>query len=238
MFKTQRLTALGTMAIRLPNEITNPLTTAQLSLMNIRRKIAKNNGIIPLEQLQKNLSVIEERLSEVASGIKVLQEFSTKAGFLKVRKTWQEIIDEGLLFLSDEILRKKITIHRYKDKENQLPQVIVEPNEMSEVLINLIIIAVGPLRNFHSNLYIESDFRADDEMIVTRFRSLNNPYGPLFAQTIFRPDEDSEIVTPQQFMFNVAKEIIHNNYQGTIKSKLHKDGMEIILTMPTGGNSV
>jgi hypothetical protein len=237
MFKTQRLTALGTMAIRLPNEVINPLTTAQLNVLNLKRIIKRKKTLNP-EDFLKRLGVIEEKLTEVASGIKVLQEFSTKAGFLKVRKTWSDIIDESLLFLSDEIIRKKITVYRDRQAEKAIPKVIVEPNEMMEVVINLLLIAISQLQHYNGFIHIEVTYDQKSQMIKTHIISEDNVSMQAFGSAISMLPDGSEVVTPQQFMFTVAKEIVHNNYQGIINLKPEKNGVSITICIPAGGENV
>lgn len=237
MFKTQRLTALGTMAIRLPNEVTNPLTTAQLNVLNLKRMIERHKELTH-EDYFKRLNVIEEKLAEVAAGIKVLHEFSTKAGFLKVRKTWQDILDEGLLFLSDEIIRKKITVYRDRQAETSIPKVIVEPNEMIEVMINLLLIAISQLQHYNGSIYIHVSYDSESHMIKTHIQSEDNEEMQSFGTTISTLPDGSEVVTPQQFMFTVAKEIIHNNYQGIINLKPENKGVSITICIPAGGENV
>jgi hypothetical protein len=237
MFKTQRLTALGTMAIRLPNEVINPLTTAQLNVLNLRRRIERKKELTPEDYL-KRLGVIEEKLTEVAEGIKVLQEFSTKAGFLKVRKTWNDIIDESLLFLSDEIIRKKITVYRDRQAERSIPKVVVEPNEMMEVVINLLLIAISQLQHYNGSIHIRVSYDNDKHMIQTDIISEDNKTMQPFGSAISMLPDGSEVVTPQQFMFTVAKEIVHNNYGGLINLKPEKNGISITICIPAGGENV
>jgi signal transduction histidine kinase len=225
------------MAIRLPNEVINPLTTAQLNVLNLKRIIERKKTLNP-EDFLKRLGVIEEKLTEVASGIKVLQEFSTKAGFLKVRKTWSDIIDESLLFLSDEIIRKKITVYRDRQAEKAIPKVIVEPNEMMEVVINLLLIAISQLQHYNGFIHIEVTYDQKSQMIKTHIISEDNVSMQAFGSAISMLPDGSEVVTPQQFMFTVAKEIVHNNYQGIINLKPEKNGVSITICIPAGGENV
>jgi hypothetical protein len=225
------------MAIRLPNEVINPLTTAQLNVLNLKRIIERKKTLNP-EDFLKRLGVIEEKLTEVASGIKVLQEFSTKAGFLKVRKTWSDIIDESLLFLSDEIIRKKITVYRDRQAEKAIPKVIVEPNEMMEVVINLLLIAISQLQHYNGFIHIEVTYDQKSQMIKTHIISEDNVSMQAFGSAISMLPDGSEVVTPQQFMLTVAKEIVHNNYQGIINLKPEKNGVSITICIPAGGENV
>ncbi len=237
MFKTQRLTALGTVAIRIPNEVSNPLTTSQLQIKNLLRKLQKNSEGIAPESVLQTIQTVDQQLKEVATGIKVLQDFSTKAGFLKTQKTWQEILDESLLFLSDEIIRKKVKMKRNKSLEEKIPKVTIEPNEMIEIIINLLLLAISPLKHYDGLVDITAEYFPETGLLKTLFFSEDNLTGTRMSQTSITSIDDSEILTPQQFMFNVSKEIIKHNYNGSIDLLPHYSGVSIELNIPIGEHS-
>ena len=237
MYKSQRLTALGTVAIRIPNEVSNPLTTSQLQIKNLIRKLKKNPEKLDRETLTRTINNIDEQLKEVATGIKMLQDFSTKAGFLKTQKTWQEILDEGLLFLSDEIIRKKIRVRRNKIQEEKIPKVTIEPNEMIEVIINLLLITLSPIRHYDSLLDISVEYDAQKRELRTILFSEDNLSGTPMSQKNTNSIDDTEVLTPQQFMYNVSKEIILHNYNGKIDLLPHYSGTSIEMMIPIGDQS-
>jgi len=234
MFKSQRLTALGTVAIRIPNEVSNPLTTSQLKIKSILRKVQKNPDSVDCDLLIQSIRTVDEQLKRVATGIKVLQDFSTKAGFMKTSKTWQDILDEGLLFLSDEIIRKKIKIRRNKSHEEQIPPLTVEPNEMIEIIINLMLLAIAPIRHYDSLLDIQVELDPETRLLKTILFSEDNLSGTKMAHKSPGSIDDTEMLTPQQFMYNVSREIIVNNYKGSIELLPHYSGMNIELKIPIG----
>jgi signal transduction protein with GAF and PtsI domain len=237
MIKTQRLTALGTMAIRLPNEMTNSLTTAQLAIKNLLRKLNKNDECNP-DYLKKKLMVIDNSLADAAKGVKTLHDFSTKAGFMKLKKTWQEVIDESLLFLSDEVIHKKINVIRDHEKETLVPDLMVEPNEMIEVMINLLLLAIFPLEHYRSVIMIDTVFCSETLSLRTKISSIDNKREAKIESGQTIRSIDSDIVTPQQFMFNVSREIIASNYKGKITLDQHARGVDITIAIPIGGENV
>jgi len=232
IIKTQRLTALGTMAIRLPNEITNSLTTAQLSVKNLLRKLSSKSYTADINEIIEKLRIVDSSLKEAANGVKTLHEFSTRAGFMKVRKTVQEITDEALLYLSDEILHKKINIHRDRNKESELPDMVVEPNEMIEVFINLLLIALYPIKRYNSHIFLDLAFEGEANLINLEIHSVDNLSEVTFKTQGKVFDDNEDIVTPQQFMLNVSREIIVNNYKGTINIRSLNDGVFIKVILP------
>jgi signal transduction protein with GAF and PtsI domain len=238
MIKTQRLTALGTIAIRLPNEITNALTTAHLSVKNIIRRIMKKRKVDNIENLFRKMKLIDDHLKEVADGVKILQEFSTKAGFIKITKSWSELVDEALLFLSDELIHKKITIHRDKIAEMHLPKLYVEPNEIIEVLINLLFIALIPMRHYDSDLVIHTEYEEEKNVLHTKIHSIDNLSAPILDGRNTDHAHEPKLVSPQKFMLNISEEIITVNYQGKLDVEEEQHGTLIKIEIPVGGDHV
>lgn len=231
MIKTQRLTALGTMAIRLPNEITNALTTARMNTSNLLRKI--RNGKLDPAKLAQKIQSVDESLSEAAAGVKTLQEFSTRAGFVRIKRTWEEVIDEGLLFISEETLRKKINIHRKRitDKDG-FPQVVVEPNEMIEVIINLLLISTAPIHHYDSDLHIRIRYNQDAGTVETDIQSIDNHDNTPLEEISPHQIEDNEVMSPTQFMLQVAREIVTSSYHGKLELDQCDNGVFIRMSIP------
>jgi C4-dicarboxylate-specific signal transduction histidine kinase len=229
--KTQRLTALGTMAIRLPNEITNSLTTAQLNVKNLLSRA--ENGSLTNEKLFKNLRATEKSLKEVSSGVKNLHDFSTKAGFTKIAKNWQDLLDESLLFLSEHILQKKINLIRNKFAVEEA-NVLVEPNEITEVLINLLMYAIVHITHYDSRMNVDIQHNQSDKMILTTIESTDNMDSQSFETLAVKKQYDGDIVTPQRFMLDVAIDIVENNYKGKVMIQPKENGIVIKLMIPQG----
>jgi signal transduction histidine kinase len=229
--KTQRLTALGTMAIRLPNEITNSLTTAQLNVKNMLSRLEYSN--LTTEKLLKLLKSTEENLKEVSAGVQNLHEFSTKAGFSKVVRSWQSLLDESLLFLSEHILQKKINLIRNKLVDSNL-KVLVEPNEITEVLINLLMYAIVHISHYDGKLSIDTHYIEADNVISTTIDSTDVFDNPGFESSAVKEQYDGDIVTPQRFMLDVAIDIVENNYKGNVMINPKNNGIIIKLMIPQG----
>jgi|GEM_PF-829428 len=222
MMQIQRLTALGTLAIRLPNEISNPLTVARLNVLNLMRAIKrsrKNDGPINLDDLHQKAENIDQYLEKVSAGIKTLQEFSTKAGFMKVRRAWPEIIDESLLFLSNDLLTKQVKVRRDKQADHSLPAIQVEPNEGIEVLITLMKIIIDTFTFYDSELTVHSELVDDGAAIATLIEGRNNRAGTPIQSSLSGMNTlaSSNFFNPTHFALKVAEEIIQGNYDGRIE---------------------
>jgi GAF domain-containing protein len=223
MMQIQRLTALGTLAIRVPNEISNPLTIARLNVINLLRALDRaGNGGGPPDpaDLREKMLTIQQFLEEVAVGIGTLQEFSTKAGFIRQRRAWSDIIDESLLFLSTDLITKKVKISREKEGERRLPELWIEPNEGIEILVTLVKAILESIGHYDSEIAIRSSLDSAGESIVTIIEGRDNTTGTSIQSTLAGlPGLNSRnLFNPAQFALKVTEEIVRNNYGGRIET--------------------
>ncbi|MBN2601977.1 MAG: GAF domain-containing protein [Candidatus Marinimicrobia bacterium] len=231
--KNQRLTALGTLAMRIPNDVVNPLTEAQLSIGNYLKRIKKGKT----ESLDASVERFEQILSNlknVANEVRVLQEFSTKAGFIHVKRTWQELLDEALLYLTNDLLSYKIVIQRNKSEEPNIPQLVVDPNEITEVLVTLISLIISRFEHYGSILWIETQVN-DKKMLVTNIAGSDNVAGvEIHKKSMNELFGDGKSYSPYQFSLEVVRELVGNDYGGTITLHENASNLRLTLEIPIG----
>jgi len=231
--KNQRLTALGTLAMRIPNDVVNPLTEAQLSIGNYLKRIktGKNES---LESSVERFEQILNNLKNVANEVRVLQEFSTKAGFIHVKRTWQELLDEALLYLTNDLLSYKIVIQRNKSEEPNIPQLVVDPNEITEVLVTLISLIISRFEHYGSILWIETQVN-DKKMLVTNIAGSDNVAGvEIHKKSMNELFGDGKNYSPYQFSLEVVRELVSNDYSGTITLHENDSNLRLTLEIPIG----
>ncbi|MBU0711282.1 GAF domain-containing protein [bacterium] len=226
--KNQRLTALGTLAMRIPNDVVNPLTEAQLSLGNYLKKIKNGKTESPESSIERFEQILVN-LKNVANEVRVLQEFSTKAGFIHVKRTWQELLDEALLYLTNDILSYKIIIQRNKSEEPNIPQLVVDPNAITEVLVTLISLIISRFEHYGSTLWIETQVK-DNKILVTNIAGSDNIAGvEIHKKSVNELFGDGKSYSPYQFSLEVVRELVGNDYNGTIT--LHENDSNLRLTL-------
>ncbi|MBC8491443.1 MAG: GAF domain-containing protein [Candidatus Marinimicrobia bacterium] len=229
--KNQRLTALGTLAMRIPNDVVNPLTEAQLSIGNYLKKIKKDK-IESTAATIKRFEQVQENLKNVASEVRILQEFSTKAGFSHVKRTWHELLDEALLYLTNDLLSYKIVVQRNKNDEPNIPQLVVEPNEIIEVLVTLISLVIFRFNHYGSTLSIETRVKGG-QTLVTNIAGLDNTAGvSIPKKSMNELFGDGKSYSPYQFSLEVVRELVANDYGGSITLYESNSNVRLILEIP------
>jgi hypothetical protein len=228
--KSQRLTALGTLAMRIPNDVVNPLTETQLGITNILRKIDRSENA-EIINLKERLLKIQENLKNVSSEVRVLHEFSTKAGFLHVKRTWEELLDESLLFLTNELMANKVIVER-KESQQKFPEVKVEPNEIIEVIITLVSLAIYRFHHYGSKITILSTITADQKLKTTIIGIDNKSGVEITRKSMSEMFGEIKSYGPYQFSLDVVSEIVKTNYNGNISFNESDEYTRIILELP------
>ncbi len=231
--KSQRLTALGTLAMRIPNDVVNPLTETQLGITNILRKV-KNSENDEVKNLQNRLVKIQDNLKRVSNEVRILQEFSTKAGFLHVKRTWEELLDESLLFLTNELMANKVIVER-KEKGDEFPEIKVDPNEIIEVIITLVSLAIYRFRHYGSKIIIDSNI-ANGNLLRTSIIGIDNKSGvKITRKSMSEMFGEIKSYGPYQFSLDVVSEIVKTNYNGHISFTESEEYTRIIFELPLTG---
>ncbi len=229
--KNQRLTALGTLAIRIPNDVINPLTEAQLSIGNYLKKL-KSDTPESLDASTSRFEQILTNLKNVTNEVRIIQEFSTKAGFLHVKRTWQELLDEALLYLTNDLLSYKISVHRNKSEEPNIPHLVVAPNEIIEVLVTIISLVISRFTHYGATLIIETHLK-EGQTLITNIAGLDNLAGVAIPKKPM--DElfgEGKSYSPYQFSLEVVQELVSNNYNGKITQEESDGNLHLTIEIP------
>ncbi len=229
--KNQRLTALGTLAMRIPNDVVNPVTEAQLTINNVLRKL-KKAAIETNDNVIQKLTTIEHNLKKVANEVRVLQEFSTKTGFIHVKRTWKALLDESLMYLTNDLTSNKIDIKRNEKEESKIPEITVDPNEIIEILVTCISLVISRLQHYGSTLKIETR-RQEANTLTTNIVGVDNKEGvKITRRSMSEMFGDTKSYSPYQFSHDVVKEIVNSNYHGNISFTESEDYTRLVLEIP------
>ena len=124
-----RLAQIGALTTEISHEMTQPLT--YLSNYLYLLKSEKNNN------MDENLDIASSEIDRLINLVNHLQDFSRKEVTVnKVSVDISELIDKSLIILQDQIKRYRIEIS--KAIHNKLPKIEVNPNEMEQIILNLL----------------------------------------------------------------------------------------------------
>jgi len=133
LMRAQKIAAWREVARRLAHEIKNPLTPIQLSAERIRKKYAEKGGDLD-EIVEEGTAAI---VSEVATLKNLVDEFTRFARLPApnpVATSLQDVITASLSLYNG--VHSKVTITPVCDPD--LPRVLLDPDQMRRVLVNLL----------------------------------------------------------------------------------------------------
>ena len=150
LVQAQRKAAWGEVARRLAHEIKNPLTPIQLSAERIRRKYLPKLTEPERDTLERATRTISQQVESMKSMVNAFSEYA--------QPTRMNPVSTDL----NHLIRDVAELHRSSDEpgfrldlEDGLPEVVVDPTQMRQVLNNLIINARDALGHGAENPRLE-----------------------------------------------------------------------------------
>jgi len=130
-FQTEKLSALGRMAAGIAHEINNPLGGILLYSSNLVKKVPEEGP------LKEGLEIIINETMRCKTIIQDLLEFSREKEPEKTSASINKIIKKTLNMLENEFRLRHI--HVGKDLSVDIPDVLVDVNQMHQVFVNLLL---------------------------------------------------------------------------------------------------
>lgn len=132
--QTEKLAALGRMAAGIAHEINNPLTGILLYSSNLIKKVHQDGPF------KEGLEIIIHETIRCRSIIQELLEFARDRAPEKTLSDINDIIAKTLSILENEFRLRHIKIE--KQLSSDLPDILLDVNQMQQVFINLLLNAV------------------------------------------------------------------------------------------------
>jgi signal transduction histidine kinase len=132
--QTEKLAALGRMAAGIAHEINNPLTGILLYSSNLVKKVPPEGAV------KEGLDVIIHETIRCRSIIQELLEFARDKTPERIPANINDIILRTLSILENEFRLQHIKIE--KQLSNDLPDILLDVNQMQQVFINLLLNAI------------------------------------------------------------------------------------------------
>ena len=136
--QTEKLSALGRMAAGIAHEINNPLSGILLYSSNMRKKV-KDDG-----PLREGLDIIIQETIRCRGIIQDLLEFSREKEPHRVMAHMNRTIEKVLALLENTFHFHHIILA--KDLRLDIPECLMDPNQIHQVFLNLLLNAVEAIR--------------------------------------------------------------------------------------------
>ena len=136
--QTEKMAALGRMAAAIAHEINNPLAGILLFSTNLAKKVPEEGP------LKEGLDIIIHETIRCKSIIQELLEFSREREPQKALKNINDVINKALSILENEFRLHHISTDKALSAE--LPDTLLDINQMEQVFVNLLLNAVEAIQ--------------------------------------------------------------------------------------------
>jgi two-component system NtrC family sensor kinase len=137
LFQSDKMASLGRLAAGVAHEINNPLT----GVLTYGSFLLKRTQNYP--ELQEDLKVVVRETVRCREIVKSLLDFARQSIPKKSASDMNEIIDRSVAVVEHQVSTRGVKI--VKSLEPQLPKMTVDPNQMQQVFVNLIVNAADAI---------------------------------------------------------------------------------------------
>lgn len=130
LFQSDKMASLGRLAAGVAHEINNPLT----GILTYASFLLKRTKAQP--DLHKDLEVIVRETLRSREIVKGLLDFARQTIPKKVKSDIHQVIERALTVLENQLTLYHIDVEKHFSKN--LPQILIDPNQMQQVFTNLI----------------------------------------------------------------------------------------------------
>lgn len=137
LYQSDKLASLGRLAAGVAHEINNPLTGVLTYSSFLLKRLDKNGD------MKEDLEVIVRETKRCREIVKGLLDFARQVPTRKTSVAINEVITQTLGILKNQLTLRNIEVRKHYDRE--LPEVNVDPNQMQQVFMNLLVNAIDAI---------------------------------------------------------------------------------------------
>jgi two-component system NtrC family sensor kinase len=169
LFQSDKMASLGRLAAGIAHEINNPLTGV-LTYASFLLKRTQNNP-----EVHEDLKVVVRETIRSREIVKSLLDFARQSIPKKSLSDINEIITRSLTVVEHQLTMKSLKIVRNLD--SQLPKITLDPNQMQQVVVNLLVNAADAVENGVGTVTISSSMLRLSPQGIVHIKAARCPKG-------------------------------------------------------------
>lgn len=134
LLQAEKLATIGKLAAGVAHSVRNPLTSVKMRLFTLERNLPST------PETREDLEVISEEIDFIDTILKNFLEFSRPPKLKPQPLSLSSVVDQTLQLLRHKLESMQINVD--VNREAPLPKVLGDPDQLKEVLVNLIINAM------------------------------------------------------------------------------------------------
>ena len=201
LIRSERLAATGQLAASVAHEINSPLQAITILLDTLKNKYAGDN------ELRENFELLEEIYKSITNTVANLLDLNRPGKEQKQNTDVNDIITRTLALLRTYLLKTKININL--ELSPKIPPILVSPQQLNHVFLNLINNAIEAIVNE------SSPDKSNEISIISTLRDGNivikvSDNGPGLSDKDFHRIFDPFYTTKKQMGLGVGLSVCHD----------------------------
>jgi PAS domain S-box-containing protein len=182
LFVQDKMASLGRVAAGIAHEIRNPLSGINIYINTLSKLYARDDSSQKVHEILKSLQSASHRIESV---IRRVMDFSKPSAPRMVLADMNDPIQEAIQLMKVTLRKRGIGIEA--DLDPDLPQRMMDPRMIEEVIVNLIVNAADAMEHSDGakNIHIRSS--ADNGRIVAKIADEGPGVPPVLKDKIFDP---------------------------------------------------
>jgi signal transduction histidine kinase len=177
---SDKLAAVGKLAACVAHEIRNPLTSVKLWLYSLRRNLGQD------DQTQQKFDMVSEEIARLESIVRNFLEFAKPPSLKLQPQSVSLLLDKATELVQQSLESQRIRLVRRDERE--LPQAMVDAEQLKQVFLNLINNAIDAMpRGGEVHLSSTSAHRGGREMVAVRLADSGDGMTADVQQRVFEP---------------------------------------------------
>ena len=235
--RSERLAATGQLAASIAHEINSPLQGV-IGLIDVMKKTHGTD-----QRLRKNLALLEGAFDSIRKTVKNLLDLNRPGKHVLQTVDINRVVEDTLALMRSDLMKKKV--HHRLELDQRLPKITGTPQQISQVIMNLVNNAVEAIGGSVPNDDSSIDERPEGEIIFRTYRRNNqvvievSDNGPGIAEEDLHHIFDPFYTSKKKLGMGVGLSICHGiveEYRGNIKARNAPEGGAVLtveLPVPT-----
>ncbi|MEJ2038811.1 MAG: ATP-binding protein [Desulfosarcinaceae bacterium] len=180
LVQAEKLALVGKLAAGMAHSIRNPFTSVKMRLFTLNRTLKLSSA------QKEDFEVISQEIRHIDTIVQNFLEFSRPPKLIMQRVSPSTIVDTTLLLLAHRL--KSYNVYARVVREKELPKVVADPEQIKEVLVNLMVNACEAMEDGGSIIIEEAvDDLPAPGRVCLKVSDTGPGIAPAHLEKIFQP---------------------------------------------------
>lgn len=186
---TEKLTILGELTSSIMHELNNPIMVV-LGYSGELKEVLKNKNHLNIDEVEKCVDRITMGVDKIKHMVDHVRDFSRTSNQKLIETDLNDVINKAFMMVEKQLYTDSVKI--VKELQSPLPTILGDPNELEQVIINLLINANDSMKDqrrenpaYLPELVVHTRTKGDGAEII--IRDNGKGISPDVKENIFKP---------------------------------------------------